>query len=167
MTHGHERARLAVEAAAPDLLGGVAAELVKRAATIELHEEALADQKIFAEVTVASLKRAKTELAQCVWVTPQRLGGAACVGGTRISAITVARIAVDGIDAVLVAYPDLTRVQVLIACWYVAQHGAKRWADAWGAWADEHEQAMWSGNWDKVPDPPCAAVTSTGEGGQP
>lgn len=88
-----------------------------------------------------------------VWVAPGRLGGKPCIGGHRLSVDQVTRIAVDGVDAVLTGWPYLTRAQVLVACWYQAVHGPRAWRRRWGAWADEHGDAMWSGNWDQVPDP--------------
>jgi len=113
---------------------------------------------------IRAFNEVSANVSDCVWVSPQRLGGKPCIGGTRISADTVARyVWCDGVDPVRVAFPGLIRAQTLIACWYVVRYGLAvwGWADRWGTWADEHEQALWSGRWDEVPDPPSEGGETT------
>ena len=64
---------------------------------------------------------------------------------------------------------DLTRADVLVACWFVAAYGAedvaaqldghfKRWGRTlsrrWEQWADASTVALGKGEYDDVPDPP-------------
>ena len=98
-----------------------------------------------------------TEPDAYIWVHPGRLGGKPCIGGTRLSVDTVTRYVryvVGGVEAARTAYPYLTRTQVLTACWYQASYGPMPYRRRWAAWAAEHGQAMWSGSFDVVPDPP-------------
>lgn len=108
-----------------------------------------------------------------VWIDPARRSGEPCVGGTRIPVNMVINIVWKrGLDVAYECWPDLTRQEILGACWYagagnvVRLHGkggkyvAYRgpWRKRWGAWAAEVHQAMWSGRWDDVPDPPGATA---------
>lgn len=91
-----------------------------------------------------------------VWVAPGRLGGKPCVGGHRLSVDQVTRYVwgdSGSVDVAVISH-DLTRAQVLTACWFQAVHGTRTWRQRWGRWAVEHCDAMWSGRWDQVPDPP-------------
>lgn len=49
---------------------------------------------------------------------------------------------------------DLTRDQVLVACWWLGIHGAKKWRRRWKVWAQTAHDHMWHGRWEKVTDPP-------------
>lgn len=104
-----------------------------------------------------------TDHSAYVWVAPGRLGGKPCIGGHRLSVDQISRyVRGDGgsADAVMGAFPYLTRAQVLTACWYQAVHGSRKWRQRWGRWAHEHGDAMWSGRWNDVPDPPNGDETT-------
>ena len=101
-----------------------------------------------------------------VWVDPGRQFGGPCVAGTRV---TVETVAVDvwsgGVSRSMEAV-DLTREQVLVACWFHAcwrPRGVKEGAAlrasavAWAGWVAEHERAIWESAWDQIPDPPSKA----------
>lgn len=83
--------------------------------------------------------------------------------GTRIPTHMVAEYMWhDGYSDLTYGY-DLTRGQVLVACWYEAEHGTYR--KQWSAWVEEHFTKMWHANWKAVPNPPSkdrAARISTG-----
>jgi uncharacterized protein (DUF433 family) len=88
-----------------------------------------------------------------IWVHPGRLGGKPCIGGTRIPVATVTRYVRGGggIQAAQTAHPELTRTQVLLACWHAAVCGD---APEWAAWAEEQGGALWAGLFDEIPEPP-------------
>lgn len=106
-----------------------------------------------------------------VWIDPARRSGEPCVGGTRIPVeMVVGVVWAYGMSEAITHWPDLTRAQVLTACWYagtgypVRLHGEdggyrpKPWprADRWGEWAQAMHDALWSGRPDDVTDPPSA-----------
>lgn len=110
-----------------------------------------------------------------VWIDPARKSGEPCVGGHRLPIGLVIDTAwVHGIAEAMTTY-DLTRAQVLVACWYagsgnvVRLHGkggryvARRgpWRKRWGAWAAEVHQALWQSttvDYAAIPDPPYEAT---------
>lgn len=92
--------------------------------------------------------------------------GQPCLAGRRVPAEAVAGCvwAGDAVDAVAEDY-DLTRADVLIACWYVAKEGTFRTrrhrvrAEEWRDWAADNHRTLAS--WDGVdpataPDPPAS-----------
>jgi uncharacterized protein (DUF433 family) len=48
---------------------------------------------------------------------------------------------------------DVTRQDVLVACWYAGKYGTKAWRRRWGKWADVVHDELWHSRYD-VPDPP-------------
>lgn len=61
---------------------------------------------------------------------------------------------------------NLTRAEVLVACWYETRHERPRngYRAAWQRqWLEQAEWAMWHGNWDDVPDPPSKQDPDTEE----
>lgn len=52
---------------------------------------------------------------------------------------------------------DLTRGQVLVACWFLGTQGPRKWRTRWKTWATAAGIAMWdvrTCDYDAVPDPP-------------
>lgn len=90
-------------------------------------------------------------------VSPGVMAGLPCIAGTRIPAKQIAgcwwRGAYPTVDSLGDTY-DLTRAQVLVACWYMALSGGPRWRNRWGAWAASAGSEMWRGRSDLVPPPP-------------
>jgi uncharacterized protein (DUF433 family) len=85
-------------------------------------------------------------------ITPARYDGVPCVAGTsRAVAVVADRARRAGVDEVMREL-DLSRPQVLVACWYDAREHAD--SSPWAVWADEWLFAMRSADWDLVPDPP-------------
>jgi uncharacterized protein (DUF433 family) len=121
-----------------------------------------------AEVIEADVRRKiAEELGAYVWAAPGRLGGKPCIGGHRLDVVTIARhVWADGVDSVQIPWPYLTRAEILTACWYLGCYGAPNWRERWGSWTDQHEDAMWSGRWDEVPDPPTADIARGDSGGR-
>lgn len=100
-----------------------------------------------------------------VWTNPGFSFGEPCTANRRIPVETIAGAvrAGDSVDAVAAEF-DLTRGDVLVACWYAARH-IPRWRrrPEWRAWVEsrEVEFALWhvdTVDYDAVPDPPTAAA---------
>lgn len=90
-----------------------------------------------------------------VWLCPGRRGGDACVIGTRLTTRQIAADVRAGLYEDIYADSELSRSQILVACWYEAEHGpAWRY---WGHWANEHSLEMHRSDWENVPLPPIAA----------
>lgn len=87
-----------------------------------------------------------------VWVDPGRQGGRPCVGGTRIPTDQMAdEVAAFGVGDVAGWY-DLTRADLLVACWFEWRHADGRTRR--GKWVRDAFPHLWKGNYDAVPDPP-------------
>ena len=100
-------------------------------------------------------------VGNAVWIDPGRMSGAACVGGTRCSVDAIAdSVWIEGVADVMHGW-DLTRGQVLNACWYAACYplgpskpNGGRWRKRWGAWAEQTHGLLWNHKYDEAPDPP-------------
>jgi uncharacterized protein (DUF433 family) len=69
-----------------------------------------------------------------IWVDPGRCGGTPCIAGTRLTTPAIAWLVwKHDVDRVLDLYPELTRTQVRVACWYDARCGTAR--HPWREWA--------------------------------
>lgn len=102
-----------------------------------------------------------------VWSHPARRSGDPCVGGTRVPVnLVIAVVWAHGVAEAETSY-DLSRQQILGACWYAGVGNAVSlwgkgglrarrgpWHKRWGQWAEEMHTHMWHGNWDDVTDPP-------------
>lgn len=96
-----------------------------------------------------------TDQAAAVWISPGRRSGEPCVYGTRIPTENVATDTfMRDVACALHCYPQITRGQVLVACWFHATQGSRTWRRRWGAWAKQYEGELWKSDWDAVPDPP-------------
>lgn len=49
---------------------------------------------------------------------------------------------------------DVTRPELLIACWWLGWYGPKKWRRRWKAWADQWHEALAREEYDAVPDAP-------------
>lgn len=94
-----------------------------------------------------------------VWIAPCRKSGQPCVGGTRLSVMIVAEYVWGGdtVEHVAREY-SITRVQALVACWYVASYGSRSWRKRWGAWARDAFPSLW----DRDKHAECPAPPSKG-----
>ena len=92
--------------------------------------------------------------------------GAVCVGSSRVTASTVAGsvFAGDSVDSVAEDY-DLTRLQVLTACWWWVQRAVEssrhtkaqtRLIDVWGQWASDAGWRLGGYSSEPCADPPPA-----------
>lgn len=89
-----------------------------------------------------------------VWIDPARRSGDPCIGGTRLPVDTIIEAAWrNGVPAAIDTW-EVTRAQVLGACWYAATYGTRRWRKRWHDWATVNHGAMWGDRYDDVPDPP-------------
>lgn len=66
----------------------------------------------------------------------------------------------DSVDELAEQY-EITRYEVLVACWFQARHGHfgrgrddVAWKAAWRPWLEAVEEPLWRGQYDQVPDPP-------------
>ena len=101
-----------------------------------------------------------------VSVGPAMRSGQPCVNNTRLRVEDAAGMAwVEGVDVAADEY-DVTRGDVLVACWFAGTYGlpgrslalTRTWRDRWGAWAREVHGALWetsSVDYGEVPDPPA------------
>ncbi len=104
-----------------------------------------------------------TEPTAPIWLSPARQGGDACITGTRLTCDTLAgRVWAGETPAEVAADFEVTRAQVLAACWFITaykQIGERRWLaqarKAWARWASDNFSAMWTDDWAAVADPPC------------
>ncbi len=108
-----------------------------------------------------------------VWIDPARRSGEPCIGGHRLPV----ELIVDNVWAEGVDFPqsmwNLTRAEVLVACWYVGAGNVVRlhgnnseyvayrgsWRKRWGAWAKQVHDELWNVttcDYDAIPDPPNA-----------
>lgn len=98
-----------------------------------------------------------------VSLLPGRRGGEPCISNTRIPSEQAAGLAYHhGIGEVLNSFPGLGRGHALVACWYHALHGSKRWRKRWKGWAKQYESELWRSRWDDVPDPPTITEPASG-----
>lgn len=104
--------------------------------------------------------RSAPDVEAFISIDPRRRSGEPCVNVTRIPAEILAGFiaAGDPVDFIAASYSGesftLPREAVLVACWYQATYGTKRWRKRWGAWAEVAHAAMWNGRWADVEDPP-------------
>lgn len=107
-----------------------------------------------------------------VWIDPARKSGEPCIGGHRLPVeMVIATVWRSGLDEALHCWPQLTRGQVLVACWYAGAGNVVRlhgrggayvgyrgpWRKRWGAWAAEVHDGLWLSatvDYDVIPDPP-------------
>jgi uncharacterized protein (DUF433 family) len=96
-----------------------------------------------------------------VSISPAMRCGAPCLNNTRlpVSAIAGMLWAEKSVAAVCDEY-DISRADVLIACWYVGMYGSyenRRWRRRWRGWAEQVHGDLWkvtTVDYDAVPDPP-------------
>lgn len=102
-------------------------------------------------------------------IDPAMRSGQPTVNNTRLHVQAVADVAwAEGVDVAAEEY-ELTRADVLVACWYAGTYGlpgrrrslfpVRLWVKRWGAWADGVHQALWSVaavDYEAIPDPPLA-----------
>lgn len=90
-------------------------------------------------------------------------------------AVSFGRAAVKGISAEAIGDPvwageslervgddfNLTRTEVLVACWYLGAHGSRGWRRRWRDWAGSVHGDLAHGRYE-VPDPPVREEKSSG-----
>lgn len=76
-----------------------------------------------------------------LWVDPARQSGRVCITGTRISTTAVASCVWAGDDPVE-SY-EITLREAVVACWWEATHGDRRYRQRWGKWADVVFDDLW------------------------
>lgn len=100
--------------------------------------------------------------------SPTVRGGQPTIGGIPVAAIADRVWAGEGVDAVADDY-ELTRADVIVACWYAGQYGlpsdrrpplaaTRLWRHRWGDWADQANGAPWTTDcdYDQIPEPPTS-----------
>lgn len=116
-----------------------------------------------------------------VWIDPARRSGEPCISGTRTPVEHVVECVWDGgVDLAAHAY-QLSRAQVLVACWYAGAYGVtvlhgrqtnagradyrphyrerfrEPWRARWRDWAESVAIPLWRVSeidYDAIPDPP-------------
>lgn len=115
-------------------------------------------------------------------INPAVLSGTPCLAGTRIPVYIVTDFVFHhGVDEACTMW-DLSRAQVLVACWYAGAYGTltlwdircdddqrapgtyrddpvdEEWLTRWRTWAFEVSSPLWHGHADEVTDPPRAGA---------
>ena len=87
-----------------------------------------------------------------VWIDPGRMGGTPCLSGRRLPTESVATVTWTRGMAEACSCWDLSRSEVLVACWYEWRH--RNSEKPRGRWAKRAFPLLWKGDYDAVPDPP-------------
>jgi uncharacterized protein (DUF433 family) len=88
---------------------------------------------------------------QVCWSPGMRFGEPH-VRGRPVDAIGGMVWAGERVEVVAEEY-DVTREEVIVACWWLGRHGEPRWRRRWKAWTQVVESELWHGRYD-VQDPP-------------
>jgi uncharacterized protein (DUF433 family) len=113
-----------------------------------------------------------------VTIQPGMLSGTPTVAGHRIQAETIAGTVWScGVKSTMDDF-ELTRCEVLTACWFVGTYGAidwgirggkpilhrgEIWRKRWGSWAAHAQGPLWSGKPGECPDPPDVTTLTSPE----
>jgi uncharacterized protein (DUF433 family) len=104
-----------------------------------------------------------------IYVSPDMKGGCPVVSGRRLTAEHVAGMyweLGEHLQAEILDAYELTRSDVLIACWFQAEHGSRTWRRRWKDWlaatwsrtglqTDPAKDGLgWWGDWSDVSLPP-------------
>jgi uncharacterized protein (DUF433 family) len=96
-----------------------------------------------------------------VSVQPGMKSGVPCIAGRRLPTELIASmyVAEGGWEVVADRY-EITRDDVMVACWFEARYGrSKRRRKAWAGWLADVEGRLWeSQDWTDVPFPPRDAA---------
>lgn len=84
---------------------------------------------------------------------PSRRFGGPAVRGISVDAIAGMVFVGEDVETIYDEY-NLTRPHVLVACWWQATYGPKRYRLAWRDWLRANESAIVHGEYDKVEYPP-------------
>lgn len=94
-----------------------------------------------------------------VWVHPGRYHGEPCIEGHRIPTRMVAEHVYYGTGDSAEFTWDITRDEVMVACWFEAKYGSRKLRRHWAEWLDAHAGLFWhSRDWDQIPYPPSVAA---------
>lgn len=86
---------------------------------------------------------------------PAMKGGQATVNGTRLTVENLVEHVWSGwTEQQLRDGWDLTRGDILVACWFWANHGGRTWKRRWGSWSDEVYRARSAEDFAAVDWPP-------------
>lgn len=103
-----------------------------------------------------------------ICVRPDLKSGEPVIAGRRLGALDMAdrywHLGESADFEILRAY-DLTRAELIVACWYAAQHGSRTMRQRWAGWLREtwaatgegvvgRDNLGWWGSWDEIPFPP-------------
>lgn len=116
------------------------------------------------------------DLTPRIIIAPDSLSGEPTLSDRRIAISTIGEhVRTVGVAATMRDY-DLTRAEVLTACWYLGSYGITRIhkpgkhrrtarymvqqdrssVRKWRAWAEQNAAKFWDGQFDLIPDPPLA-----------
>jgi uncharacterized protein (DUF433 family) len=99
---------------------------------------------------------AKDDGTPVVVVHPGRVGGCATVGSSRLPCEILAGMiaAGDDVDSIANAY-GIRPEFVILACWYMARYGGRRWKREWKGWLGQVDGKLWHSDYYDVPAPPA------------
>lgn len=92
-----------------------------------------------------------------VSVQPGMKFGEPCINGHRLPTQLIAETVMFNGGEEAMDWYDITRDEVMVACWFEARYGGRKIRKLWQAWLDEHEGTLWhstSERWAAVPFPP-------------
>lgn len=105
-----------------------------------------------------------------IWASPVRKFGEPCISGTRLPAIMIAEryweLGEHLEDEILSAY-EITRADVILCCWWLAENGNRRQRQRWREWNREvwrntrEHHGWWSDDFADVPLPPTKRQVET------
>jgi uncharacterized protein (DUF433 family) len=94
-------------------------------------------------------------MSRAIAINPSIQFGQPCIAGRRITTEVLAEQVMAGDTAAhIAAIYEIERADVLLACWYQATRGTRRWKSRWSGWAEQHWERFWRGQHDEIPDPP-------------
>lgn len=112
---------------------------------------------------VAAAILAEPSVDAYVWLSPGRYSGEPCIGGHSISTRQIADSVWYGHADDLERGYDLTREDIIVACWFEARHGrSRKIRRAWREWLDTHDGTLWHlrpHEWAAMPLPPVMDQT--------
>lgn len=100
-----------------------------------------------------------------VQVDPAVCFGAAQIRRVRVEDVGAWVWAEGSVDRVVADSRDLTRAEVLVACWFLGEYGSPEWRARWGEWARQvgYRLAAQDAAYGGIPDPPGRSDDSGGD----
>jgi len=131
-------------------LAAARAEIAAQAATITELRAQVADR----DAALKVLNDERTKGRPFIAIDPAMRSGEPTINHTRlpVDAVLGVLAAGESIEHAMDDY-DVTRADILVACWYEGTYGSRKRRRQLGAWAKEAHGLLWNGKFDEVTDP--------------